>query len=266
MIYHKPSFEETFFNDHLIHVSKIENIDFELVRKTVLKSSFIVLRGLVPPKNVKISKLLLSKWFNQENDHYGIVKPEVVKKNNSKLMIGGHIYNQKFYNPRFMRIIYNPFFDKDIFKCHDIFRIASVVRNNLLKKSKNFAIDNISDIWTACRFHQYPSGGGFLHPHKDKLVPKIIKKFGKLQYYQVFINMSSIPNDYKAGGAFIVYNGKVLKYDKFCQLGDIIIYNGETTHGVLDIDPGEKIDLDSINGRLAGFVTLYLDNYSKYLD
>ena len=48
---------KTFFNDHLIHVSKIENIDFELVRKTVLKSSFIVLRGLVPPKNVKISKL-----------------------------------------------------------------------------------------------------------------------------------------------------------------------------------------------------------------
>jgi len=266
MNHHSFSFEETFFNDHLINVSKIENIDFKLLRKIVAKSSFVCLRGLVSSKDVKISKSLLRNWFNHKNDYYGIVEPEIVKKNNSKLMIGGHIYNQKFYNPRFMRIIYNPFMDRDIFKCHSIFRIASVIRNNLLKQNSNFAINSISDIWTACRFHQYPRGGGFLNAHKDKLAPAIINKFGDLPYYQVFINMSSIPDDYTTGGGFIVYADKILLYDKFCELGDIIIYNGNTIHGVLDIDSGEKIDLENINGRLAGFVTLYLNDYLKYID
>ena len=64
--------------------------------------------------------------------------------------------------------------------------------------------------------------------------------------------------DFESGGAFIDDpEGKRLNIDDSVEYGDIVIYNGQTFHGVEDIDPHKKLSLDTINGRLAGFVSLY---------
>ena len=40
-------------------------------------------------------------------------------------------------------------------------------------------------------------------------------------------------------------------------MGDIVVYDGRTVHGVEDIDPKEALDMSTINGRVAGFATLF---------
>ena len=64
--------------------------------------------------------------------------------------------------------------------------------------------------------------------------------------------------DFDSGGPFIDdSNGERLNIDDSVELGDIVVYDGQTFHGVEDIDPHRKLSLNTINGRLAGFVSLY---------
>ena len=64
--------------------------------------------------------------------------------------------------------------------------------------------------------------------------------------------------DFEQGGAFVDKNEDERVYlEDVLSPGDIAIYNGETVHGVEDIDPHRKLSLDTLNGRLAGFVSLY---------
>ena len=70
--------------------------------------------------------------------------------------------------------------------------------------------------------------------------------------------MSKKGIDFETGGAFIEdKKGDRLNIDDSVEIGDIIVYDGQTFHGVEDIDPHRKLSLDVLNGRLAGFVSLY---------
>jgi len=77
-------------------------------------------------------------------------------------------------------------------------------------------------------------------------------------FFQTILVMSKKGEDFESGGAFINDSDeKRLNIDDSVELGDIVIYNGQTFHGVEDIDPHRKLSLNTINGRLAGFVSLY---------
>ena len=69
--------------------------------------------------------------------------------------------------------------------------------------------------------------------------------------------MSRKGEHYKEGGAFVDVDGERIFLDDPSLPGEILIYDGRTVHGVEDIDPHEPRDLTTINGRLAGFVTLF---------
>ena len=69
--------------------------------------------------------------------------------------------------------------------------------------------------------------------------------------------MSKYGEDYHQGGGFIVVDGKVAPYEQFCEPGDVVTYNGQSIHGVADIDPLEPIDLASFSGRVVALVSLY---------
>jgi hypothetical protein len=69
--------------------------------------------------------------------------------------------------------------------------------------------------------------------------------------------MSRKGDDYEQGGAFVDIDGERLFIDDESVPGDILVYDGRTIHGVEDIDPLRPLDLTTINGRLAGFATLF---------
>ena len=47
------------------------------------------------------------------------------------------------------------------------------------------------------------------------------------------------------------------------ELGDVIIYDGATVHGVQDIDPDVRMNLETIDGRVVMFASLYQDMSSE---
>jgi hypothetical protein len=120
-------------------------------------------------------------------------------------------------------------------------------------------MDKIEDgLWTAARIHQYPLGGGFMGIHQDSILSGVSKNSG-LDYFQLLVVMSKKNEDFEQGGSFVELDGTRIYLEDESELGDIIIYDGSTSHGVADIDPFKILNLNKINGRLAGFVSLYKD-------
>lgn len=77
------------------------------------------------------------------------------------------------------------------------------------------------------------------------------------RFYQVVLTMTRKGEHFHQGGAFVDVGEQRYVLDDHALMGDIIVYDGRTEHGVEDIDPKVMLDLDTINGRLAGFVTLF---------
>ena len=130
--------------------------------------------------------------------------------------------------------------------------------NHLAGERLDFALDKIepNGLWTAARFHQYPKGGGFFRRHTDYVVKDVADE-KSTRFYQVVLTMSRKGVHFKQGGAFVDVDGRRLCLDDVAEMGDIVVYDGRTVHGVEDIDPKEPLDLDTINGRIAGFATLF---------
>ena len=126
-----------------------------------------------------------------------------------------------------------------------------------MKKPIDFALGKVekNKMWTAARIHHFPTGAGFMFPHKETIAPGIVKGFGK--YYQVLITMSEKGKDYKIGGGTTTYKNKLVEYENFTKPGDIVVYDSRTIHGVNTIDPDKPFIQRSGNGRYSGLVTLY---------
>ena len=112
-------------------------------------------------------------------------------------------------------------------------------------------------LFVASRFQHYPSGGGFLAAHKDDAAIKTAKRLGIDLYYNLLLIMTKKGKDYKKGGGFVIRNKKILSYEDIAEVGDVVVYNSKTTHGVLDIDPDKLPDITSKKGRYVGLTTLF---------
>jgi hypothetical protein len=246
----------------MINIFNIENekdLPLSEIYNSLKTSTFAVLRGIVDPQKIKESVDLLKSIFNHDNDHPSTGEsPRDIMSNFQKLATGGE--NRRYNNfPRFFRTLYNPIWADDIYGMKDTFKKVSTIRNILYGLPKDFAIEEIADngYWTASRIHQYPAGGGFFIGHRDSTLLDVAKEKGT-GFFQVIIVMSKKGKDFENGGAFIdAPNGGRLNIDDSVELGDIVVYDGQTFHGVEDIDPHKKLSLNFINGRLAGFVSLY---------
>ena len=71
--------------------------------------------------------------------------------------------------------------------------------------------------------------------------------------------MTESGKDFDQGGAYVMVGNEKVMFEENFRLGDIIIYNESTFHGVAEIDPHKNLDLDTFNGRVTAFVSLYKD-------
>ena len=62
---------------------------------------------------------------------------------------------------------------------------------------------------------------------------------------------------FKSGGAYLDKEESRYMLEEQCITGDVLVYNGQSYHGVEEIDPHQKLTLDTINGRVVALASLY---------
>ena len=245
----------------LLECENINDLSISKVHSKLRKFNFCLIRGLIHPEGLASGLINLKKFIEDNEDRPCTGEtPSEVRDYFMKLSIGlGNHSGHDINRGRFMRTIYLPINQSDKFGLIQSFRTVAQVRNLLMNKDVNFAIDSPEDdLWTAARVHHFPTGGGFMVAHKDTLAPSLLKdKENDYSYFQPILIMSQKGVDFDKGGGTAMIDGKFEEYENFAELGDIAVYDVNTIHGVNEVDLHKPFRQRSSGGRYSGLVTLY---------
>jgi hypothetical protein len=91
--------------------------------------------------------------------------------------------------------------------------------------------------------HQYPRGGGCLDEHIDPVNP-----FARIQ---TIIQASQHGSDFRSGGLYmrVAEGAPAVLLDEHTEPGDLMVLSPNVRHGVLPIDPAERLDWERDDGR-----------------
>ena len=125
-------------------------------------------------------------------------------------------------------------------------------------KSKNYVkgVDFSEGLWTACRFQHYFRGGGFFGGHTDIVIDQI-SSAADVRTVQLVGVLSKRGEHFATGGAYIETSSGRIDLDDEVEVGDVVIYDGASYHGVYDIDANHNFTTDSRFGRWSALVSLY---------
>ena len=76
-------------------------------------------------------------------------------------------------------------------------------------------------------------------------------------YLQMLVFLTQRGVHFQKGGAYLVHNEQKIDIEGLTLQGDIVVYDGKSSHGVDDIDPDLPINSTKIRGRVVGLVTIY---------
>jgi hypothetical protein len=232
-----------------------------VVRRSLENSKAVIVRNVFSKNEILSALESFRENFDQNKDSATIGEsPDRVMSNFQKLNVGG-LFNTKIYRPRFLRAVYNPIWEPDIYLLRGLFQKFAEFRNHVLGNEPKFAINSISEdgSWTASRLQHYPVGGGFLVKHVDSVLASVHDWAGYKQYLQFLLPLTKKGEDYSRGGGFVYVGGDKVVIDDHMERGDIAIYSGLIEHGVDEIDPHHPLDLGVRRGRIVAFVSLYKD-------
>ena len=247
------------FDDNLFEVSAARDVPLDAFHAAMERRTFACIRGVVGEAETRAALTRIEQGFDRSLDHPATgQKADAVRSNFQKINLGGESRTASHDDARFFRAFYNPFWAEDKWGLRSALQRLAQVRNLLAGLPLDFALHDIepNGLWTAARFHQYPAGGGFFRRHTDYVVKDVADE-KSTRFFQVVLTMSRKGEHYQEGGAFVDVDGKRYCLDDCALPGDIVVYDGRTVHGVEDIDPRTPLDLDTVNGRLAGFATLF---------
>ena len=247
------------FDDNLFQVSSPEEIKIDAFMDAMDRRTFACIRGLVQPAEMKAAHARIVERFDSKNDHAAKGhSADAVRTNFQKVLLGGESRKASNDDARCFRSCYTPFWAEDVWGLHASLKQLTRVRNHLAGLPLDFALEGTeaNGLWTAARFHQYPKGGGFFRRHTDYIVKDVADE-KSTRFYQVVLTITRKGEHFKDGGAFVDIGDERVVLDDQALQGDIVVYDGRTMHGVEDIDPTEVLDFSTINGRMAGFATLY---------
>ncbi len=227
------------------------------IKKCVSKDGSAIIRGLVDPQVLRMAIPQIYDYL-KTNEISGTTTGdrESVRKNSAKWSVGASTGAQ-IGNARLMITIYNPLRDKDLFGCQNAFRQMIDVRDAIRNDSKSTRDEHLTeDAFNACRFQIYPQGGGFMLGHTDYVAEEnaLTQRVPLLQLL-LFITQRDI--DFNIGGAYLIHNQQTVDVESYAETGDIAIYDGNSFHGVSDIDPHLALNSANPRGRIVGLVTIY---------
>lgn len=244
-------------SDVTFHSADLERLPYPEMRGALETRTVIRVRGLFEPGLVRAAVRTLAVRFDHRDDRkHDRRDTEAVRRNLQKLQVGGVGATPGGPPPRLVRIFYNPIFAADVLGMREHFIRLAGFRNRLYGLPPDFAVHGTEqELWTASRVHQYPRGGGFMAPHRDALTRLAVAD--ACRFYQVLLVLTKKGEDFEEGGAFVESGDERVFYEGDCEVGDVIVYDGQAVHGVADIDPLEPLDLTSLSGRLVAFAALY---------
>jgi len=76
--------------------------------------------------------------------------------------------------------------------------------------------------------------------------------------YVVVMLLTQRGVDFQSGGGYARQDSKKVDWEADANTGDIVIYDGNSKHGVESIDINESIQLEKLEGRLFAISTPYL--------
>jgi hypothetical protein len=257
--------------DRIFEIDNVEALDVPEVLHTVGHHGYAVIRGIFCKTEIRAAYKRISDAFDASRDRPGIGEPaDAAMRNFQKIVIGGGA-QQTYYVPRFLRVLYNPIWDEDVYGMRELFKRLARIRNKIQGHTPEFAIDRIEDnLWTAARLQHYPCGGGFFARHQDAIASTVTEEAGLLKFVQILLLITERGKDFTTGGAFVESNGNKLDLEGECATGDVVVYDGRSVHGVDDIDPHVVPELHSFAGRVVALATLYADftnedtQYNRY--
>ena len=248
-------------SDLIVHCKDFAELDRDLVLQKLDKHQFCLIRGLICKKALAQGTELLHQFIETNDDRACTGEaPDEVHDYFMKMSIGlGNHSGHKINRSRFMRTVYLPLDKPDRFGLVSSFKIVASIRNILMGKNIDFAINHVDEgLWTAARVHHFPIGGGHMVTHKDTLAPNLLKDIDEsYNYFQPILVMSQKGSDFQNGGGVAMVGGELVEYEDFCEFGDIAIYDVSTVHGVNEVDLDRPFQQRSSSGRYSGLVTLY---------
>lgn len=248
------------FLDSVTHVSRnFDDIDYSRLRAQLHEHSMVRVVGLFDRGEIRAALNRIADRFDSANDRkHDPRDTAAVRSNFQKLQIGANSgVDSGRTLGRFLRVLYNPIFEKDVYGMRSHFVRLAHFRNRLYDLPVDFAVESIDDgFFTCARIHQYPRGGGFMVPHRD-MYSKLVTVQSGLGYYQVFVVLTERGTDYRHGGGYIDIDNERILFEAETRAGDVIVYDGRTVHGVADIDPLDPLELHRFGGRVAAFASLY---------
>jgi len=231
----------------------------ESILEMVKKSSYCCIRGLIDSDAVKASLLMVKNRLADEQLEIGPSRcsPSFTEKNSVKWSIGGYSNTQSGI-ARCMVTLMNPMNEENIYQMRDSYLKLIAVRDILGGRNEIMLDELLPDgLYNGTRIQYYPSGGGFMTTHTDSVGVSNMNIL-EGQYIQVILVLSQRGVDYVEGGAYVLDDkGDIINIEEYSQQGDIIVYDGRTRHGVMDIDPSKVLDLKKGAGRYVALATVY---------
>jgi len=237
----------------------LEALPYDEIRAALGTHTIVRVRGLFDRDSIRATLAGMAARFDASNDRrHDPRDSDAVRTNFQKLQVGANSgVDSKRTLGRFMRVFYNPIFEDDVHGMREHFVTLARLRNLLYKLPIDFAVHGTDDgYWTCSRIQQYPSGGGFMVPHRDRYSQVATVEAG-LGYFQLLLLLTEKGTDFREGGAYVDVGDERFLYEDACRSGDVVIYDGRTMHGVADIDPLEPLDLTHLSGRAVGIVSLF---------
>jgi hypothetical protein len=253
------SSQDDLLRDSTLVATTLDAVPVADVGTALAQHGVVRLRGLYDPEVIQAIRTRMAARFDCRNDRkHDARDTEAVRTNFQKLVVGGITgVNELRSLARLVRMLYNPIFAEDVHGMRAHFIRLARLRNRLFGLREDFAVEGTDDgYWTASRVHQYPRGGGFMVPHRDMYSRAAVTETGAT-YVQVFLLMSHKGEDFHEGGAFLERDGRRVYYEDGCQVGDVIVYDGRSVHGVGDVDPMAPLDMTTFSGRVVAFASLY---------
>jgi hypothetical protein len=182
---------------------------------------------------------------------------DLIEKPWRKFAIGSKTGNGEPYS-QVLQTTYFSQDDKNYPSLSAIFNAMVSIRNAMTDMPLDYG-NNIhkDDFWNACRVHHYPRGGGHMAAHRDTLFPRLLSDF-EFPFMQMMVTLTNRETDFNNGGGYVYNNeGKKVFFETKENSGSLVFFDGNTVHGVEDIDSDELLDFKSKQGRIALFVNLY---------
>ena len=142
--------------------------------------------------------------------------------------------------------------NQDVFELFECMKKGFQIKNlvNGMPRDKFLGREPDDQCTARITFQFYPAGKGCLNKHSDPV-----------DHHQLAVptlTMSKKGSDFEAGGAYVeLPSGERVETDDVSDVGDIVLFNARTPHGVATIDPDKESPWLSFQGR---WVMLYATN------